>query len=283
VLVARRPAPAPGTEAEVAAVLRAAAPLAANVGLQILSPRVEFLVLSALAGDRATGVFLAALRVFEFLGMVPSAVAQGAMPALTREALRGGEGWGGGRRPSWRWSRPAAVGLALVAGGVVNLLYGQPYAEAATPLRLLAAALLPLFMNALLSWAVLARGRASWLPRLTAVRVAAAVAFALSLVPPLGAVGGPRAVVAEWLLLGAAWLACRRASFAVPLGGPLAAGLLACVPMALVVSGCGEPAPAVATGAYLGDRGGVEAPPGPGARAGRRAWAPLSVLLGGAW
>jgi hypothetical protein len=98
---------------------------------------------------------------------------------------------------------PAAVGLALVAGGVVNLLYGQPYAEAATPLRLLAAALLPLFMNALLSWAVLARGRASWLPRLTAVRVAAAVAFALSLVPPLGAVGAAAGLaLAEWLLLG---------------------------------------------------------------------------------
>jgi O-antigen/teichoic acid export membrane protein len=91
VLLARRAATVAGADAGVASVLRSAAPLAANGGLQILSPRVEFLVLSALAGDRETGIFLAALRVFEFLGMVPSAVAQGAMPALTREALRGGD------------------------------------------------------------------------------------------------------------------------------------------------------------------------------------------------
>ncbi len=239
VLLARRPAPAPGSEAGVTAVLRAAAPLAANGGLQILSPKVEFLVLSALAGDRETGVFLAALRVFEFLGMVPSAVAQGAMPALTREALRGGEGVR--RRTAGTMAlvaAPAAVGLALVAGGVVNLLYGRAYAEAATPLRILALALVPLFMNALLSWAVLARGRASWLPRLTAVRVLAALALALALVPPLGAIGAAAGLVgAEWLLLALGSLACRGAAFVVPLARPVGWALAACVPMALAVSG----------------------------------------------
>jgi O-antigen/teichoic acid export membrane protein len=241
-LLARRPAPEKAAEPAVAAVLRTALPMAANGGLQMLSPRVEFLVLSALAGDRETGVFLAALRVLEFLGMVPSAVAQGAMPALTREAVRGGDG------VRWRTAgsmalvaAPTAVGLALVAGGVVELLYGAAYADAALPLRLLALALVPLFMNALLSWALLAKGRAAWLPRLTALRVLAAVGLALVLVPRLGAVGAALGLVAaEWLLLALGRLACRGAAFAVPVARPLGWALLACVPMALAVSGVRE-------------------------------------------
>jgi len=252
VLLARRAAPSRGTDAGIGTVLRTAAPMAVNGGLQMLSPRVEFLVLSALAGDRETGVFLAALRVFEFMGMVPSAIAQGAMPALTREALQGGRGVR--QRTAGMMAlvaAPAAVGLALVAGGVVALLYGPAYADAAKPLVLLAVALVPLFMNALLSWAVLARGRPSWLPRLTAVRVAAAAALASSLVPPLGAVGAAIGLVcAEWLLLGLGWVACRRAAFAVPVAGPVARSLVTCVPMAFAVSGLRERLPlAVGVGA----------------------------------
>ena len=198
----------------------AALPMAANGGLQMLSPRVEFLVLSVLAGDRETGVFLAALRVFEFLGMVPNAVAQGAMPALTREALQGGEGVR--RRTAGTMAlvaAPAALGLALVAGGVVGLLFGSAYADGAAPLRILATALLPLFMNALLSWALLASGRAAWLPRLTGLRVVAAVGLALVLVPRLGAVGAAAGLAgAEWLLFALGWRACRSAGFQVRRG-----------------------------------------------------------------
>jgi O-antigen/teichoic acid export membrane protein len=238
-LLARRVAPVHGADAGVATVLRAALPMAANGGLQMLSPRVEFLVLSVLAGDRETGVFLAALRVFEFLGMVPNAVAQGAMPALTREALRGGEGVR--RRTAGTMAlvaAPAALGLALVAGGVVGLLFGSAYADGAAPLRILATALLPLFMNALLSWALLARGRAAWLPRLTGLRVVAAVALALVLVPRLGAVGAAVGLAgAEWLLLALGWLACRSAGFDVRVARPVVWALVACLPMALAVSG----------------------------------------------
>jgi O-antigen/teichoic acid export membrane protein len=242
VLLARRPGPSGAAAPGVAAVLRGAVPLAVNGGLQMLSPRVELLVLSVIAGDRETGVFLAALRVLEFLGMVPSAVAQGAMPALTREALRGGDG---ARRRTARTmalvAAPAAVGLALVAGGVVRLLYGGAYSAAALPLGLLALALVPLFMNALLSWALLARGRAAWLPRLTALRVGAALGLALALVPRMGAVGAAAGLVAaEWLLLGLGWVACRSAAFSVEVVRPVAWGLAACVPMALAVSGVRE-------------------------------------------
>jgi len=228
-----------------ATVLRASAPLAVHGGLLLLSPRVEFLVVSWLVADReAVGLFYAALSVVWFLSMAPSAVAAGAMPALTREALQGGTSVR--RRTAATLAligAPVAVGLALVAGPVAVLLLGPGYAPAgyaaaAAQLRLLSAAVPALFLNALVLASLIAAGRASWLPRVTAARVALAFALAFGLVPPLGPWGAALGlVVAEWLLLAVAAVSCRKAEFPVPVLRPLGWALLACVPMALAVGG----------------------------------------------
>ena len=191
----RKPLSSAVADARVAAVMSEALPLAIHGGLVLLSPRVEFLVLSLLRGDRETGLFLAALRVFEFLNVIPAAVNAGAMPGLTREALRGQ----GSVRERTAWTlaflaAPAAVGLALVAPGVARLLLGPGYeavgyAGTEVPLRLLALALPALFMNGLLLSTLVAAGRARWLPRLTAARVLIAAVLALPLVRAAGGTG----------------------------------------------------------------------------------------------
>jgi O-antigen/teichoic acid export membrane protein len=226
-------------------VLRESAPLAVHGGLVLLSPRVEFLVASWLLVDReAVGLFYAALNVLWFLSMAPTAVAAGAMPALTREALQGGASVRQRTAATLALiGAPAGVGLALVAGKLTILLLGggyspAGYAAAAGLLRTLSAAVPALFLNALLLAALIAAGRASWLPRITAARVALAFALAFWLVPLLGSRGAAIGlVVAEWGLLGLAAVACRRASFAVPVLRPLTWALVACVPMAAAVSG----------------------------------------------
>jgi O-antigen/teichoic acid export membrane protein len=176
--------------------------------------------------------------------MVPTAVSAGAMPALTREALHGE---GPVRRRSAATlallAAPAAIGLALVAPAVASLLLGRGSTPAecsvtALALRVMAGALPALFLNALLAAALIAAGRARFLPWLTAARVALAFALAFALVPRLGVAGAATGLVAaEWALLLAGRIACRRAAFAVPLGPPLAWALVASVPMALAVSG----------------------------------------------
>jgi O-antigen/teichoic acid export membrane protein len=238
----REPHPAVGGSAHD--VLRESAPLAVHGGLLLLSPRVEFLVLSWLASAAAAGPFAAALLVVWFLAMVPSAVVAGAMPALTREALRGD---GAVRRRTaatlGALASPAAVGLALVAPALARVA-GADFADAAFPLRLMAAALPALFLNALVAGALIAAGRAAWLPRLTAGRVLLAFALAFALVPRFGVRGAAAGLVlSEWALLGAGWLACRRAAFPVPAGGPIAWGLVLSVPMALAVVNVREALP----------------------------------------
>jgi O-antigen/teichoic acid export membrane protein len=238
----------PGRDAAAGAVLRESAPLAVHGGLLLLSPRVEFLVLSWLLADRqAVGLFAAALNVVWFLAMIPSAVAAGAMPALTREAVRGGTAVRSRTAATLALlAAPAAVGLALVARPVAVLLLGpgyaiSGYAATASSLRLLSAALPALFVNAILMASLIAVGRASWLPRLTAARVAMAFVLAFGLVPALGPWGAALGLVlAEWLLLALAAAACRGASFAVPVTRPVGWAFLACVPMALAVVGVRE-------------------------------------------
>ncbi len=257
-LLRRTSASVPAAAVAPAAVLRESAPLAVHGGLLLLSPRVEFLVLWWLSQDATQlGLFLAGLNVIWFLAMVPSAVAAGAMPALTREALRGE---GPVRRRSAATlallGAPAAVGLGLVAPALATFLLGRGYAPAeyavtAGALRVMALAVPAMFLNALVAAALIAAGRARWLPWLTAARVALAFLLAFVLVPRLGPLGAAVGfVVAEWALLLLGRAACRRAAFALPLLRPLAWALVSCVPMALAVHGASQSLPgAVVVGA----------------------------------
>ncbi len=244
-LLRRTPALAPAPAVAPAAVLRQSAPLAVHGVLLLLSPRVEFLVLSWLGHGRAeAGLFYAALNVVWFLSMVPAAVAAGAMPALTREALHGDASVR--RRSAGTLAllgAPAAVGLALVAPALALLLLGPgcgpaEYGVTAGALAVMASALPAVFLNALVAASLIAAGRSAWLPWLTAARVALAFALAFLLVPRWGAAGASAGLVcAEWGLLLAGRAACRRAAFPVPVARPLACALLVCAPMALAVNG----------------------------------------------
>jgi len=226
-----------GAEPGVRRTLRASLPLAINGGLAIVSLRIELLVLALLRGSREAGLFAAALKVVELMNVVPAAIAAGAMPALTREAARGS---GPVRRRTAATAAllaaPAAAGVVLVAPGLVKLL-GEGYAAAATPLRVLAPAILALFMNTVLLHALVAAGRAGRLPVLTALRVAAAAAFALILIPRFGAAGAAAGFLcSELLLLILAARACGAAGFDVPVARSLSAALGVTIPMAAAVA-----------------------------------------------
>jgi O-antigen/teichoic acid export membrane protein len=237
-LLSRTSRPAPVSVPGVASVLRSSFPLAVNGVLAIASLRVEVLTLAALRGVREAGLFAAAMKVVEVLNMVPAAITAGAMPALTREGLRG-EGPVRARTAGSvaLAAVPAAAGLLLVAPELAARVFGAEFAPAGAPLRVLAVALAVLYMNSVLLHALLAVGRAGWMPVLTAVRVAAALLAALLLVPRFGELGAAAGfLAAELLLLWLAWRACRLARFPVPLARPLLRACGVSLPMAAVVA-----------------------------------------------
>jgi O-antigen/teichoic acid export membrane protein len=244
----RRTPASPAPDASATAVLRESAPLAVYAALLLLSPRVEFFVLTFVRPDREVGLFAAALLPVWFLAMVPGAITAGAMPALTREAV-GRVGDEVRRRTSGTLALlgvAAGAGLALLARPVAGLLLQSgsspaDYAGTAGPLRIMAAAVPAMFLNALVAAALNASSRAGWLPRLIVVRVGVAFALATALVPRFGGAGAALGLAcAEWILLVAGRAASRRAAFAVPVLGPLAAALAVGVPMALAVNGVRE-------------------------------------------
>jgi O-antigen/teichoic acid export membrane protein len=220
--------------ADVAGALQASLPVGVNGVLALLSVRVELLALALFRSDREAGVFAAALKVVEFLVLVPAAIAAGAMPALTREAALGG---GRARRRTAASAAflgvPAALGLVLVAPGLVPRVFGPEFAGSAAPLQVLALALAPMFMNGVLLHSLIAAGHARVLPRLTALRVALAMACAAFLVPAFGAGGGAAGFVAsELLLLVLAARACASRGMRVPVLGLLLSAAGVSVPMA---------------------------------------------------
>ena len=219
------------------AVLRTALPLAVNGGLALLSLRLELLAVFFVRGAVESGLFGAALKVVESLNGIPNAVAAGAMPSLTREALQALRvvrervagmmallAVPGGRRPApFRRRRGRAARRELRAA--------RPRRCACWPL-----ALVPLFMNTVLLHALIAAGHAGTLPRLTGVRVGLAAVLAVALIPPFGAMGAATGfLLSETLLTFVAARACAKVGFAVPVSGPLARAAALTLPMAAVV------------------------------------------------
>ena len=83
---------------------------------------------------------------------------------------------------------------------------------------------------------MLALGRAPLLPKLTALRVALAIGFALAFVPRYGIVGAACGFsLSELLLTPAAALACARQGFAVPVGRALGLAFAVSLPMAVAL------------------------------------------------
>jgi O-antigen/teichoic acid export membrane protein len=221
-------------------VLRVAWPLAVNGGLALLNVRAELIVLGLVLGKAhpAVGLFNAALRLVEVLNAVPNAIAAGAMPALTREAVGGGDAV---RRRTALFAAalavPSAVGLLLTAPGLMALLWGAEFAAGGPAAAVFAIALVPLFMGHVRLHALIAAGHARELPRLTAARLVVAATLAAGLGPALGAAGAALGfLISELLLLALAGRRTQAAGFPVTIARPVATAAAATVPMALCVA-----------------------------------------------
>lgn len=206
-----------------------------------MSLRVELLALKWLRGATETGVFSVALRVIEFLSMVPAAVAGGAMPGLAREA--GSHSAAVRQRSSWLvalLAGAACLGLMVTAADVVAVVGRGQYEAAGPVMRLLALSVVPLFANVLLSHALVAARRPERLPRLTALRVSLSFGLALVLTPRFGPMGAAAGFLAsECVVLLVAIRACRAARFPTPVLVPFGAGIALAIPMAFTVASMG--------------------------------------------
>jgi O-antigen/teichoic acid export membrane protein len=206
-LVANRflaPARGPGW-AGIRATYLDALPLAVAGAASLLMFRIDVLLLQWLRDSETVGVYSAAYRPFEAALLVPVAIMAAGFPRLVRAAADG---------PLFRAlaSRLAAVLLACAVGAglfgwlagppLIGILFGAQFAPSGELLRILVLALPQIYINALLTQAIVALRR-PWLVALSmAAALMANVAFNLLLIPQLGATGAAIAtVLAETTLL----------------------------------------------------------------------------------
>ena len=225
---------APGLPAR--AVLRQAFPLGVNGYLAILSTRVELFLLQAFHGEHVVGLFGGALRIVESLLTLPSAIAAGALPSVSRDVVRGTRGAAQRTFGLVVWiGAPAAIGLALSAPGVLGVL-GPGFVEGGWSLRILSVALLLCFANAALFHLLIAAGETVLIPSLTGLRVGVAALAGLVLIPAWGPVGAALSFTAAEFFLFTTLVRKTRRHAEVQVVRPLASAVLACLPMVVLLS-----------------------------------------------
>jgi O-antigen/teichoic acid export membrane protein len=181
------PRPHRAMREEILPLLRASAPVALLAILGILYQRLSLLMLPALGGVVMTGWFAAAARSVEAAKLFHVSAFTALYPEMSRAEPRRDF------RPSFRLLLAGAAGIALgltvLAGPLVRLLFGADYLPAVPALRILAWTLVPYTVTTFLSLAFLAAGREQPILRGLVAGLLALAALNLVLVPRAGLVG----------------------------------------------------------------------------------------------
>lgn len=202
--------------ARLRALLRVAAPVGVASVLSIVYFRILVVLVSLLTDARETGLYVTAARVFELAIGLPLLLSVVAIPLLSVAARDDPARLGGLVRRTTEAMAVAgvavAIGLATGARPILLLLGGEQYSGAAPVLRILALALVTLFVGAAWTPALLALGRARAVAGASAAGLGALVVLGIGFTTAFGVRGAAAAVVvADLVTVGGTLLALRRA------------------------------------------------------------------------
>jgi len=221
--------------------------LAAAVGLIYF--RIAVVLMSYVSTDEETGIFSAAFRIVEVVGVLPWLLVSAGFPILARAARDDEERLGYALQKIFEVAAVfgvfIALGLAVAAPVAISVVAGEDFDASVPVLRLQAAGLVTSFL--MVTWTYALLSLRLYRPLLVANGAAAIVAVVatVALAPPLGAEGAAIAtVLAEATLAGVSLAGLRRHRPALrpELGvvPKVAAAFAAAVAVALLV-----PAPAL--------------------------------------
>lgn len=178
--------------AVVLPVLRRSFPLMAAPLLSLVTYNADVIMLRALRSKEEAGFYLAAYMLISYLGVIGTVARYSLVPAL---AARVGDRAAEGRLLSAFLLRttvislPVAIGGMLVASQIIGLAFGDDYAPAAAPLRLLVWSVIPLLSTSVLEAWLIAHGRQHRVLAITAWAAALTVVANLLLIPRFGMAG----------------------------------------------------------------------------------------------
>lgn len=209
-------------------LLPALRPLAATEVLTQASLWLDVVLLGALAPPAVVGLYGVARGLTRVLDLVRQASAHGYLPAVTAACARREEErlpalHVGTRRFAFALVWPVLAVCLLAPEPLVTLLFGAPYAAAASALRLLAAGSFAASAFDYLDLLLIAERRAGEVFRAGLFGAVALFLLLAALVPALGGTGAAWALLGSGLVRGAV---LQRAAFRGRRFGPFRAGIV---------------------------------------------------------
>lgn len=193
---------------------RSAWPIAVHTALVVLYFRINIVMLTSWAGPGAAGLFGVAFTFLQVLQVVSGSAAGVILPTLTARKMEGSDSVRSAVRTTTFYTLlfvlPTTVGMSLMAGDLVGVVYGSQYSGAVPALAVLVWANPFMFLGSLYgTLLIVLNAERSLIPLSAAALVVSGVANYL-LVPSLGPVGAAWAsVVTEGAVAAAAFWAVR--------------------------------------------------------------------------
>ncbi len=222
-------------------LVRQTAPFGLQESLGVLVFRIDAILLGVLATSAAVGVYSAGYRLLEAILFVVYALAAAALP-LFATLQRGGspsleQAFALSLRVGLMITTPVAVALWLLAGPLVDALFGPAYADTVDVLPWLGFALVAIAVGHIAGTLVVVRLRGRVAVTLTACALAFNVALNIVLIPLYEARGAAAAtLVTEVAVAIAAVLLARPLTGRLPLVGIVRGSLVAGALMAGVTA-----------------------------------------------
>jgi O-antigen/teichoic acid export membrane protein len=215
---------------------------------------VDLLILRYLRGEADAGRYAAAYVLISFCANLMVAYSHTVLPSMAREPAPTAATvatYRSGLVVAWLVTMPVAVGGALLAPLLIELLFGRAYSDGALALQVLVLSVPVAALREMSVAALIARHRETALLRVNIVAAVVNVSLNLALIPTFGLAGAAWAtVLSEVVRLGVAVVAAREAiPGSLPLAGfgrVLAAGLG--MGLAVVASGTSESLVAIVVG-----------------------------------
>lgn len=183
------------------ALLRRAVPVAMTSIFIVLYNESDIVLLSYLGqGEREVGWYAAASKILKMLQLIPMLVVSGVYPVFSDLAGR----MKGALSTAYRGTLklllviavPVAIAVAGFAEPVVRLIYGEGFAPATLPLRLLACSIPFLYLGYVLVNVLVSSDHLTWAALATGAAGALNIAANLLLIPIFGIGGSALAAIA---------------------------------------------------------------------------------------
>jgi O-antigen/teichoic acid export membrane protein len=180
---------------------RSAAPFTARAALGIVYFRADLLLLTALVGFGAAGIYQAAYKVFELALVIPGAANAAAYPVisayLSASRMRAARAYQRLLGGMLALGLPLTALLFVGASPLIHVLYGRAYLTAAPMLAVLAGAVLLSYVNAAPITVLSALPRQAALTAVTASGLVVNLALNLVLIPRFSGQGAALAMIAS--------------------------------------------------------------------------------------